>query len=202
MFLRGGGWYPDAHCVLCLHFYHAYFILFCHTNPKNVSQKEIYDRTFEVYLLTAEPSSWFLLIESLKMTCTRSYAWFLKFLSNREGVDCFLRLNILPKLSKITVTVTKVSKSERLGSILTCPKSAKWLLVLNCWKLTKWPVYVTHVSMYQKIYASPVMGKLETSSLNRQTSFKGFYWVLCFRSLWRHYLIVTWLWQISLSLVT
>ena len=37
------------------------------------------------------------LIESLKMTSARSYAWFLNFL------DCFL-CYVLPKHSKITVT--------------------------------------------------------------------------------------------------
>ena len=44
-------------------------ILCCRINQKNVLQKEIKDWTFEVYLLTREPSSRFPMIESLKMTC-------------------------------------------------------------------------------------------------------------------------------------
>ena len=48
-------------------------ILCCRINQKNVLQKEIKDCTFEVYLLTREPSSRFPMIESLKMTC--AIAW-------------------------------------------------------------------------------------------------------------------------------
>ena len=54
-------------------------ILLCCTNQKNVLKKELKDWNFEVYLLIEEPSSWFPLIESMKMTCARSYA-FLNFL--------------------------------------------------------------------------------------------------------------------------
>ena len=36
-------------------------------------QKEIKDSAFEAYLLTKETSSWFPLIESLKMTYARSH---------------------------------------------------------------------------------------------------------------------------------
>ena len=74
---------------------------FCCKNQRNVLQKEVKDRTFETYLLIEEPSFWFLLIESLKMICARSFASFLNFLSNGEGIDCFL-WHILPKPSKIT----------------------------------------------------------------------------------------------------
>ena len=42
-----------------------------------------------MYLLIGELISWFMLFESLKTTCARSYAWFLNFLSNGEGFDCF-----------------------------------------------------------------------------------------------------------------
>ena len=59
-------------------------ILFCRTNQKNVLQKEV-DWTFEGFFLTAEPSPWFPLTDPLKITCTRSYAWFFNFLSKREG---------------------------------------------------------------------------------------------------------------------
>ena len=53
--------------------------LFCRKNQKNVLQKEIKDWRSATYLLTVETCSWFLLIESLKITCARSYAWFLSF---------------------------------------------------------------------------------------------------------------------------
>ena len=76
--------------------YHAY--LFCHTNHKNVLQKE---------MKRLKPAcSWFPLIELMKMTCARSYGWCLNFLSNREGLDCFLWLNVLPKLSEMTTKMT------------------------------------------------------------------------------------------------
>ena len=84
-------------------------ILFCRTNLKNL-HKEMKDWAFEVYFLIWETSSWLPLIESLKMTCGRSYAWFLNFLSNEEGLDCFSRPNVLPKRSKITVTKPKSVK--------------------------------------------------------------------------------------------
>ena len=93
--------------------------------------------------------SWFL-SESLKMSCPRSYVWFLNFLSNPEGLDCFLWSKFLPKLSKI-------------------PQCQKNDLILNWSNLAKWPVWIS---------VSPVMEKLETSNLDSQeTSFKGFCWV-------------------------
>ena len=97
-------------------------------------QEEIKDWTFEAYLLTEEITSWFLWIKLLKMTCARSYAWFLNFL------DCFL-WHILPKHSKITVNCPKSVEEKKIGSILTCPKLAEWILTLNCSKLAEWPVW-------------------------------------------------------------
>ena len=85
--------------------YHAYFIL--PHNSENVLQKEMKDWTFKVYLLTGEVSSWFPLIEPLKMTLWHIYVWFLNLLSNREASDCFSRPNILPKLSKTTIACPK-----------------------------------------------------------------------------------------------
>ena len=85
-------------------------IIFCRKNQENVLQIETKEWNFEACLLTEEPSSWLLLIESWKMTCTRSYGWFLIFLSKSVGLDCFPWTNVLPKLSKITVTCPK---SER-----------------------------------------------------------------------------------------
>ena len=81
-------------------FFLAMHILYCCKNQQNVLQKKIKDWTLEVYLLTGETSSWLLLTESPKVTCARSYAWFLNFLSNGEGLDCFSRPNVLPKVVK------------------------------------------------------------------------------------------------------
>ena len=87
-------------------------ILFCQTNQKNMLQKRMKDWTFEVYLLTEELSSWFLLIETTKMTCARPYAWLLNLFSSGRDLNCFLQPSVLPKLNKTTVT---------------CPRSLKWM---------------------------------------------------------------------------
>ena len=125
-------------------------IIFCRKNRKNVLQIEIKEWNFEAYLLTEEPISWLLLIESWKMTCTRSYGCFLIFLSNSVGLDCFLQPNVLPKHSKITVTCPKSEKKERVGSILTCPKSAKWISTLDCSKTAKWPIWKSEYFQLQR----------------------------------------------------
>ena len=88
-------------------------IIFCRKNQKKVLQIEIKEWNFEAYLLTEEPSSWLLLIKSWKMTCTRSYGWFLIFLSNGVGLDCFPCPTVLPKLSKIIVTCPKSEKKNK-----------------------------------------------------------------------------------------
>ena len=92
-------------------------------NQKNVLQKEIEDWNFKAYLLTKETSSWFSLIKSLKITCTRFYPWFLNFYQT-EGLDCFSQPN-LPKLSEVTVTCPNPVKKEQIGSILIFPKLTK-----------------------------------------------------------------------------
>ena len=104
--------------------------LFCH---KNVLQKEIKDWTFKACLLTEETSSWFPLIESLKITCARSIlCMVLEFLSNGKGLDCFLQHN-LPKRSKRTVTCPKQYKgTNRVNSDL--PKVSKIKAKWPLWK--------------------------------------------------------------------
>ena len=88
-------------------------ILFCPKNQKKVLQKEV--KAFEAYLLTEET-----FLDSpdglLIMSCARSYAWFLIF--------CTVFPTVLNKLSKI-VDLSKVTRKERKGSILACPKLAK-----------------------------------------------------------------------------
>ena len=50
----------------------------------------------------------------------------------------------------------KVSKNKRVGPILACWKSAKWLSILNC----SWSAKL------KKFYISPVMEKVKTSGLD------------------------------------
>ena len=128
----------DISPVICF-FILIMHILFCRTNQKNVLQKEIKDWTFEVYLLTGEPSSWFALIESLKMTCARSYARFLNFLSN-GGLVCFLQPNVMPKVSTITVTCPKLGKwTSRVNFDLL--KDSKMTINFELFKVAQWPVW-------------------------------------------------------------
>ena len=82
------------------------------------------------------------MIESFIMTCARSYAWLLNFLSKREGLDCFSQPNVLPKISKI----------------IDFPKVGKTTINFEILKISKMTTL--------KIYISPVMEKLETSSLD------------------------------------
>ena len=128
-------------------------ILFCCSNQKKVLQKQIKDWTFEVYLLNGELLYWFPLMESLKMTCARSYAWFLKFLSHREGLDCFSRPKILPKLYKIAVVFPKIVKCRK-------------------WIYFDLPKVIKMTSL--KIWLSLVMEKQETLNLDsRKLHSKG-----------------------------
>ena len=116
-------------------------ILFCRKNQKNVLQREIKDWTFKAYLLTPDNSSWFLLIESLKITCARSYAWFLNF------YWIVFRDMSYPN-SVNNCVLSKVSKREQIRSILTSPKLAKWISTLNCSKSAKWPVWKLYISSH------------------------------------------------------
>ena len=74
-------------------------------------QKAMKDWTFEAYLLTEKPTSWFpdWIIENY--LCQMVYMVLQFFV--REGLDCFLWPNVLPKISKITVTCPKSVKMKR-----------------------------------------------------------------------------------------
>ena len=98
-------------------------------------------------LLNGQPSSWFPLFESLKMTCT-SYAWFLNFLTNGKGLGCFSQSGVLPRTNKIAVTWPYSVWNERVGSILIYPKSAKWLSILKCQKLQNHLFENLHISCH------------------------------------------------------
>ena len=107
---------------------------------KNMLQKEIKDWTYKAYLLTEETSSWFPLIESLKITCIKSYAWSLKFYqTERAWIFCGMsypnwvkhlqpvhsqyKTNRnsfdFPKVSKMNISfeLLKVSKMTNLKSL-------------------------------------------------------------------------------------
>ena len=93
--------------------------IFCSTVKirKNVLQKEIKDWTYKAYLLTEETSSWFPLIESLKITCAKSYMWFLNFYQT-EGLRLFFA-------AFVTLSGTKIwfKSSHRSCSIkIVVPK--------------------------------------------------------------------------------
>ena len=115
---------------LCLYF-HAYFIL-SHKWEKSITKKNkrlnrwslLINWTIQ-FLIWAD---WIIKIDLCQILCVA-----LEFLSNGEGLHCSSWPNILPKLSKIT-DLSKESKHEWLGSILTFLKSAKSISILNCSK--------------------------------------------------------------------
>ena len=116
-------------------------ILFCYKNQKNMLQKEIKNWTFEVYLLLGSRWSW-------KMTCARSVACFLNFLSNGVSLDCFLQPNILPKHSKIIMTCPKQEKGTS-GINFDLPKISKMSInfyLVKVIKMTSWKIYVSSVT--------------------------------------------------------
>ena len=70
----------------------------------------------------------------------------LEFWSNGEGLDCFSQ-HLLPKLSKVFVTCPQ-SVRKQIGTVLTCPNSAKWISALNCSKSAKWPIWNLYISSH------------------------------------------------------
>ena len=169
--------------TFCLYFHHAY-LFFC-TNQQNVLQKVIKDWTLEVYLLTGEPSSWLLLIESLKMTCARSFAW-----SNGVGLDCFSWPSVLLKVSKIIVNYPKLVKVYYKGQF---------------WFVKRQQNYYQFLTAVSNITSLRITshGEARNIKFGQQVNIiHWFHWVLCHRRQWCHYLIITWLLQICLSLVT
>ena len=81
-------------------------------------QKEIKESVLEAYFLTKETSSWFLLIESLKMIYARSYA------CGSWGFESFF-VACLTKTQQNDCDMSKVSKKNQIGWILTFPKLVK-----------------------------------------------------------------------------
>ena len=112
-------------------------ILLCPKNQKNVLQKKVKDWSFEAYLLTDETvlgsSDW--IIDDL---CQILYV-VLNFL------DCF-SWHVLPKISKMT-DLSKVTRKERIGANLTCPKLAKMVNfeLLKVSKMINLKIYISSV---------------------------------------------------------
>ena len=70
------------------------------------------------------------------MTCARSYAQFLNFLSNDEDLDCYLWPNILPKVSKITVIYPELVKINSWVNF-DLPKVSKMSINFKLLKVSK-----------------------------------------------------------------
>ena len=127
-------------------------ILFCCKNQKNVLQRESKDWTFKAYLLTADTGSWFPLTESLKITCARTYAWFLNF------YWIVFRDMSYPNPVK-QLGLSKVSKRKLIGKVYSyLSKVSKMNTKFELLKVSK----MTSL----KIYISPATEKLETSNLD------------------------------------
>ena len=124
---KSGSW---QYCQISIHSVKLFiFILIMHILFYSKNWKKLIAErnwTYKAYLLTEETSSWFPLIESLKITCARSYAWFLNFYW-----IVFCKISY-PNLSNCDLS--KVPKRKQIESILTCPKLAKWISTLNCSK--------------------------------------------------------------------
>ena len=102
---------------LCLYFYYACFILFCHTNQKNVLLKEINDWTFEVYFHPVLDSRWL-----------SHWKWLVRDPMRGSWIFCqtevwivFCGLMSWPNAEK-QLWPAQISKIERVGSIMTGPK--------------------------------------------------------------------------------
>ena len=133
------------------------FVLICRKDQKHVLQKGMKDWTFKVYLITGEFGSWFRLIESLKMTCARPYAWFLNFSSSVRGLDCFFQPRVFAKLSKINCDLpTSLKWISRVNFDL--PKGSRMTINFELLNVSK--------MIGLKICVSQVLEKLETSNLD------------------------------------
>ena len=131
----------------CLYPYHAYFILL-HKSQKCITERNK-NKRLNVWSLFI---NW--VTQFLKMICARSYVWLLSFI---KGLDCFLKPNVSPKLSKMTVTCPKSVKINKKGRFRLVQSHQNY----NQFKLLK----VSKVTSL-KIYISLVMEKPEISDLD------------------------------------
>ena len=107
---------------LCLYSCHAYFILSL-KSEKCVTERNKRLNLWSLYLLTKETSSYSSWLDHGKYLCQILCLWFLNFYQMKRVWIVFL-WHDLSKLCKIT-DMSKVSKKDWTGSILTFPKLAK-----------------------------------------------------------------------------
>ena len=119
-----------------------------------------------------------------------------------EGGDCAILTIFVtycrkqPTISEVTDKLChklfQVAKISKLAIILDLLKVTKIIIILDLAKDRK----LTSL----KMLISPVMEGLRTSNLrSRYTSLKGLHRALHCMMQWRHYLIITWIWQIFIS---
>ena len=113
----------------CLYPYHAYFILL-HKSQKCITERNK-NKRLNIWSLFI---NW--VTQFLKMICARSYVWLLSFI---KGLDCFLKPNVSPKLSKMTVTCPKSVKINKKGRFRLVQSLIT--INLNYSKSAKWPVW-------------------------------------------------------------
>ena len=125
--------FPNLCKTFCLYSCHAYFILLLKSGKlyrkkwNSESLKPIY------WLKKPVPDSCWL--DHWKWIMPGLMHVVPEFLSNEEGLNRF-SWHVLPKLSKIT-DLSKVSKKDQIGWILTFPKLVKYISTLNCSKSAK-----------------------------------------------------------------
>ena len=144
-------------------------ILFCRKNQK----KRITERskTIEAYFLTEEPSSWFhpadWIIEN-DLCCILCVV--LEFFYQTAWVWIVFRGMFYPN----SVKWLKCPKFKKeLASILTCPKSAKWI--------SNWTAQMQQNGQFENLYISSY-GEAWNIKFRQQVNIlKGLHWVLRLR---------------------
>ena len=160
-------------------------ILFCWTNQKNVLEKGMKDWTFKVYLLTGELSSWFRLVESLKITCAKPYAWFLKYLSKGRGLDYFLQI-VLPKLSKtsdlslkwtsrVNFDVSRVSRMTINFELLKVSKMTSLKIYVSSYGEARNIKFGHQVNLIQRVQLGPLPQGVVTSLPDNNVTLTNFF---------------------------
>ena len=111
------------------------FLFFLHKSEKRVAER---NKRLDLLNLLINWGNQFLIppngiIENDLCQIPRSWT----FCQMERVLIIFWKPKILPKLSKIIVTFPKSINTN----VLACPKLAKWLSILNCWKSAKWPIW-------------------------------------------------------------
>ena len=171
------------------------YILFCCTNQKNVLQKEIKDWAFEVHLLSGEPSQFLIPADWVIENDLGQILWVvLDFFIKIRGLGLFFAAKSLAQNS-IKLWPAQRSKYNQEGSIFTCPKSEKWLSIVNCSKLAK-------LSVWKSLYLQSWRSQKHQIWAAGKPHSKGSFGYPNSKRYRCHYLLFMWLWKISLSLAT